>query len=64
MDYEIEVKKVYPSAWLVGVGNSEAIIVYHPSDTFNTEQLCNPTFPKSDAWQSAYQTLKQQGKIK
>lgn len=60
INYEQEVKKVYPDSFVFYMGNGyqvfNGIITHHTSMSV----LCDTTFL---AWQSAYEQLKKEGKI-
>jgi len=57
MNHEAEVKKVYPDAYCIKI----MTVFFVKDDEYGN--MSKLSHSQSDAWQSAYETLKKQGKI-
>jgi len=58
IDYEAEVKKVYEGAEVKPFYVFDVALKYFIEDSLTGNQLSKTEFEPSEAWQSAYETLK------
>lgn len=69
INYKAEVLKVWPDAIRkhVGIDNGHSTIsryaIFKIDSVLSEDLIGSPTMRKLDAWRSAYEHLKQQGKI-